>query len=71
MRYLVTKRRTVPEGEAPSALGALSEEPDVKIVASSNPDMVTIEADDQTANRLRQKLEATHFIEPEVRRGLH
>lgn len=71
MRYLVTKRRSAPPEGIPSALDALSDEPGVKVVTSSNPDMVTIEADDKTAERLKQKLESTHFVEAEVRRGLH
>jgi hypothetical protein len=71
VRYLVTKRRNLPHGSAPSALDAVSHEADVKVVSSSNPDMVTIDTDDNTAARLRQKLESTHFVEPEVRRGLH
>jgi hypothetical protein len=32
--------------------------------------MVTVETTAEIADELRQKLTATHFVEPEVRRGL-
>jgi len=52
-------------------LAAVSEEPDVKVVTASDPNMVTIETNDAAAGRLRRKLESTHYVEPEIRRGLH
>jgi hypothetical protein len=32
--------------------------------------MVTIDASKDTANRLRDKLQATRYVEPEIRRSL-
>ena len=71
MRFLVTTRRSLRQEGASSALAAVSEEPDVKVVSASDPNMVTIEANDAAAGRLRRKLELTHYVEPEIRRGLH
>jgi hypothetical protein len=42
----------------------------VKLVNSENPQMVTIEASEDAATRLKQKIGNTHFVEPEVRRSL-
>lgn len=70
-RYLVTRKRDLPESESPSALDAVSSDPNVKVVASSNPNMITIETTEETADKLRQTLATTHFVEAEVRRDLH
>jgi hypothetical protein len=70
-RYLVTMKRDLPESESLSALDAVSSDPNVKVVASSNPNMITIETTEETADKLRQTLATTHFVEAEVRRELH
>jgi hypothetical protein len=68
-RYLVTTRRA-ERGKAASALDAVSAEPGVTLLNSSDPESVTIEATDDTASRLRSRLSGTHFVEPEIRRSL-
>lgn len=68
-RYLVTTRRTERDS-AMSALEAVTAEPGIKLLSSNDPQMVTIEASEDAANRLRAKLKGTHFVEPEIRRGL-
>ena len=71
-RYVVTTRRDARVGgAAPTALAAAASEPGVTVVQSSDPHMVTIEASPEAAERLKQKLAATHIVEPELRRGLH
>jgi hypothetical protein len=65
----VTTRRA-SLGSAPTAVDVVAEEPGVKIMNSSNPQLVTIEASEETAERLRDKLRETHFVEPEIRRSL-
>jgi hypothetical protein len=71
-RYLVTTRRDARLGgdAAPTAREAMSNEPGVTVLPSPDPHMVTIEASAETADRLRRRLDATHFIEPEIHRGL-
>ena len=68
-RYLVTTRRTERDS-AMSARDAATAEPGVKLVSSNDPHMVTIEASEDAASRLQTKLKDTHFVEPEIRRGL-
>lgn len=53
-----------------SARDAVMAEPGVKLVSSNDPNMVTIEAGEDAASRLRTKLQGSHFVEPEIRRGL-
>ena len=69
-RYLVTTRRT-ERGSVLSARDALAAEPGVTLVNSDNPHMVTIDATEDVANRLRDKLHRTHFVEQEIRRSLN
>jgi hypothetical protein len=66
-RFLVTTCRT-PAAPPQSALEAVNSEPGVTLLNSSNPQMVTIEASESAADRLRDKLKGTHFVEPEIRR---
>jgi hypothetical protein len=68
-RYLVTTRRS-ERGSVLSARDALAAEPGVTLVNSDDPHMVTIDATEEVANRLRDKLDKTHFVEPEIRRSL-
>jgi hypothetical protein len=68
-RYLVTTRRAQRDS-AISARDAVTAEPGVKLVSSNDPQMVTIEATEDAATRLQAKLKDTHFVEPEIRRGL-
>jgi hypothetical protein len=69
-RYLVTTQRAV-RGIAATAKDAVGAESGVKLVNSEHPDMITIEASEQAAEALRQRLKDTHFVEPEIRRSLH
>ena len=73
MRYLVTTRRELIRqgGEPTTALAAVGSFPGVSVVAHADPNTVTIDTDAETAERLRNALSATHFVEPEIRRGLH
>jgi hypothetical protein len=68
-RYLVTTRRA-DRDPATSALAAVTGQPGITPVNTSDPQMVTIEATEEAANRLRLKLGNTHFVEPEIRRSL-
>ena len=68
-RYLVTTQRA-ERGSAASARDAVAAEPGIKLLSSNDPQMVTIEATEDAANRLREKLKHTHFVEPEIRRSL-
>ena len=68
-RYLVSTRRA-ERGSARAARDAVAAEPGVTVVNSEDPHMVTIDASEETADRLRGKLAGTHFVEPEIRRSL-
>ncbi len=68
-RYLVTTHRAVRH-TAPSARDVVSAEPDVTVIDASDPHMVRIETSPERAEQLRQKLDATHSVEPEIRRRL-
>jgi len=68
-RYLVTTRRSERDS-AISALDAVKDEPGITAVNTGDPQMVTIEATEDAANKLRLKLRDTHFVEPETRRSL-
>ena len=68
-RYLVSTRRGV-RGEAQCARDAAGAEPGVTLVNAEDPHMVTIDASEEAADRLRGKLASTHFVEPEIRRSL-
>ncbi len=71
-RYLVANKRGISDirGDVPTALEAVSSEPNVTVVGFSDPHMVTIDTSAELADRLRQKLAATHIVEPEIRREL-
>ena len=69
-RFLVTTRRNLRTSAA-TALQAVTGQPGVTVVDSNDPHMVTIEATEQDAGSLREKLKGTHFVEPEFRRSLH
>jgi hypothetical protein len=68
-RYLVTTRRSERDS-AITAAEAVKNEPGITPVQTTDPQMVTIEASEDAAKRLRQKLQATHFVEPEIHRSL-
>ena len=68
-RYLVSTRRA-DRGSAQTACEAVAGEAGVTVVNSDDPHMVTIDASEETADRLRTKLAGTHFVEPEIRRSL-
>ncbi|HJT34797.1 MAG TPA: hypothetical protein VJ783_22410 [Pirellulales bacterium] len=69
-RYLVTTRRAVRDSVMP-ARDAVAAEPGIRLLNADDPQMVTIEASDDAAKRLQDKLKDTHFVEREIRRGLH
>lgn len=68
-RYLVTTKRAL-RGRVPSAAEAVRGAPDVQVVDAHNPDMVCIEASEATADKLKTRLESTHFVDPETRHRL-
>src|SRR5215469_6611616 len=60
-RYVVTTRRDArADPRTPTALDVASSHPGVRVLAYSDPHMVTIEASSEIADQLRQKLSATH-----------
>lgn len=69
-RYLVTTRRSERE-TAVSAADAVKNEPGITPVETSNPQMVTVDASEEAASRLRRKLRDTHYVELETRHKLH
>jgi hypothetical protein len=68
-RYIITTRRNL-RGSVPSAHDVVAADPRVKILNSNDPQMVTVEANEEAADELQAKLKETHFVEPEIRRGL-
>lgn len=68
-RYLVMNRRSA-DTHAVSARDAVAGQPGISIVTDANPELITIEASDDAATRLRQRIGRTHHVELEVRRGL-
>jgi len=68
-RFLVSTRRDAVKA-VPSALAAVGKEGAIKIVNSSDPNMITIETSHERAQELRKRLSDTHYVEPEMVRGL-
>jgi len=68
-RYIITTRRA-ERGSTVSARDAVSNAEGVTVVNANDPHMVTIEASEAAAGRLREALAKTHFVEPEIRRSL-
>jgi hypothetical protein len=68
-RFLVTTRRD-DRASAITAEQAVKDEPGITALQTGNAQMVTIEASVEAADRLRQKLKNTHYVEPETRRSL-
>ena len=69
-RYLVTTQRAL-RGRVPTAQEAVRDAPGVTVIDTRDPEMVCIEASEETATELKRKLAATHFVDPETRHGLH
>jgi len=68
-RYIITTRRNA-RGSVPSARDAVAADSRIKLVNSDDPQMVTVEANEDAIDELRGRLKNTHFVEPEMRRGL-
>jgi hypothetical protein len=68
-RYLVVAKRHIPDAHL-TPEDILNAEPGVTTIQADNPRMITIDASEDAADRLRLKLRDTHFVEPEVRRSL-
>ena len=68
-RYIITTHRNI-RGSVASARDAVVADPRVKVVSADDPHTVTVEADQDAADELRAKLKDTHYVEPEIRRGL-
>jgi hypothetical protein len=69
-RYLVTTRRA-ERGSSVSAREAVESEPGITLLTWDDPQTVMIEANEQQAENLRLKFNATHIVEPEFHRSLH
>jgi hypothetical protein len=69
-RFLVTTRRDQRENAKPAA-DAVKEFCGVSIVTVHSPDMVTVDASDAVADKLRKEIGSTYHIEPEIRRHLN
>ena len=69
-RYLVTTRRAL-RGHVLSAHDAVRNVPDVQVIDAQDPDMVHIEVSEATADKLKERLASTHFVDPETRHRLH
>lgn len=68
--YLVTTRRAERASSLTAREAALSV-PGITMLNDTDPHMVTIEATEEAAEKLRDKFKDTHFVEPEMRRSLH
>ena len=68
-RYIVSTRREL-RGQAPNAAEAVAAAPGVTVLNAENPDMVIIDTDEATAGALQARLDATHYVEPEITRAL-
>ncbi len=69
-RYLVTTQRAL-RGRVPSAQEVVRDAPGVHVIDARNPEMVQIETSEETAAELKERLAATHFVDPETRHRLH
>jgi hypothetical protein len=69
-RYLVRLRRDKRENAKP-ARDVVQQFPDVSIAQVHSDEMVTVEASDAAAEKLKDKIGADYYVEPEVRRSLH
>jgi hypothetical protein len=68
-RYIVATRRACRDS-ADTALAAVENQPGVEVISALDPHMVTIDASEDRAASLAEKLSDTHIVEPEIRREL-
>jgi hypothetical protein len=69
-RYLVKLRRERRENAKP-ALDVIRQFPDVSIAQIHSDDMVTVEATDAAAQKLKDRIGADYHVEPEIHRSLN
>jgi hypothetical protein len=69
-RYLVTTQRAL-RGRVPSAREVVSDLPNVNVIDGRDSEMVLIETSEGSAENLKKRLAATHYVDPETRHGLH
>ena len=69
-RFLVSTKRAL-RSTAPSAAEAVRSSPGITVVDERDPHMITIEAEEDAAAKLREELEDTHYVEPVTKRKLH
>ena len=69
-RYLVTTQRAL-RGRVPTARAMVSDLPNVEVIDAHDPEMVLIETSEDSATELKERLAATHFVDPETRHGLN
>jgi hypothetical protein len=68
-RYIVTTRRAARDF-ATSANDAVANVPGIELISADNPQMVTIEASEESANQLRNNLKDDYFVEPMISRSV-
>jgi hypothetical protein len=69
-RYLVTTHRAL-RGRVASARDAVRDVPDVTIIDARDTNMIHIEASEAVADKLKEHLASTHFVDPETHHHLH
>jgi len=69
-RYLITTRRDQRENAKPAA-DAVKGFAGVSIRQIHSPEMVTVDANEASADQLKDKLGSIYHVEPEIRRGLN
>ena len=71
-KFLVTLRRDRRQSQsAKPAVEAVKPFPDVSVEQVHSADMVTVEASEATAQKLKDAIGDDFFVEPEIRRSLH
>ena len=69
-RYLVKLRRERRENAKP-AVDVVRQFPDVSVAQVHSDDMVTVEATDAAAQKLKDAIGADYHVEPEIYRSLN
>jgi hypothetical protein len=69
-RYLVKLRRERRENAKPT-LDVVRQFPDVSVTQVHSDDMVTVEATDAAAQKLKDGIGADYYVEPEIHRSLN
>jgi hypothetical protein len=68
-RFLITTRRD-QRANAKPASDIVKGMPGITVAQVHSPDMVTVETSDALAAQLRESIQATYYVEPEIHRDL-